>query len=58
MRGIGNQMFAPESEVTRAQMAVIVNGILSANNWNPVADSAELVFGDVDSKHWAYSDSE
>ncbi|MEK3704009.1 S-layer homology domain-containing protein [Paenibacillus sp. FSL R7-0198] len=55
MKGIGNQMFAPESEVTRAQMAVIVDQILTNKDWKPAADSVELVFGDVDSKHWAYA---
>lgn len=55
MKGIGNQMFAPESEVTRAQMAVIVDHILTNKDWKPAADSVELVFGDVDSKHWAYA---
>lgn len=55
MKGIGNQMFAPESEVTRAQMAVIVDQILTNKDWKPATDSVELMFGDVDSKHWAYA---
>ncbi|WP_145332454.1 S-layer homology domain-containing protein [Paenibacillus xylanexedens] len=55
MKGIGNQMFAPESEVTRAQMAVIVDQILTNKDWKPATDSVELVFGDVDSKHWAHA---
>lgn len=55
MRGIGNQMFAPESEVTRAQMAVIVDQILTNKDWKPVTDSVELVFGDVDRMHWAHA---
>jgi len=55
MKGIGNQMFAPESEVTRAQMAVIVDQILTNKDWKPATDSVELMFGDVDSKHWAHA---
>ncbi|MGO4528640.1 S-layer homology domain-containing protein [Paenibacillus sp. 2TAF8] len=55
MRGVGNQMFAPESEVTRAQMAVIVDQILTNKDWKPATDSVELVFGDIDSKHWAHT---
>ncbi|MBB6020290.1 poly(3-hydroxybutyrate) depolymerase [Paenibacillus sp. JGP012] len=54
MKGIGNQQFAPEREVTRAQMAVIVDHILANQDWKPAADSVERVFGDVNSKHWAY----
>ncbi|MNW64410.1 Cell surface protein precursor [compost metagenome] len=55
MKGIGNKMFAPESEVTRAQMAVIVDQILTNKDWKPATDSVELMFGDVDSKHWAHA---
>ncbi|MGQ8872663.1 S-layer homology domain-containing protein [Paenibacillus sp. TSA_86.1] len=54
MKGIGNQMFAPDSQVTRAQMAMIVDHILARKDWKPATDSAELKFGDVNSKHWAY----
>lgn len=55
MKGIGNETFAPESEVTRAQMAVIVDHILSSQAWMPDDDSAAIVFDDINSKHWAYT---
>ncbi|WP_272037919.1 S-layer homology domain-containing protein [Paenibacillus sp. JJ-100] len=55
MKGIGNETFAPENEVTRAQMAVIVDHILSSKAWVPDDDSAAIVFDDINSKHWAYT---
>ncbi|MFC9709357.1 S-layer homology domain-containing protein [Paenibacillus sp. NPDC056933] len=54
MNGVSNQVFAPESEVTRAQMAVIVDHILSSRDWNPEGESTVLSFKDLNDKHWAY----
>lgn len=55
MNGIGAQMFAPEKEVTRAQMAVITDHILASEKWKPSANSTLPAFKDTTSKHWAYT---
>ncbi len=55
MNGISKEVFAPESEVTRVQMAVIVDHILSSRDWNPAGESTVSSFKDVNEKHWAYN---
>lgn len=54
MKGVSNQMFASGEEVTRAQMAVIVDHILTSRGWNAAGESTVVLFKDLNDKHWAY----
>ncbi|MCP1422417.1 phenylpyruvate tautomerase PptA (4-oxalocrotonate tautomerase family) [Paenibacillus xylanexedens] len=54
MKGVSNQIFASGEEVTRAQMAVIVDHILTSRGWNAADESTVVLFKDLNDKHWAY----
>ncbi|WP_186323422.1 S-layer homology domain-containing protein [Paenibacillus xylanexedens] len=54
MNGIRSQIFAPDAELTRAQMAMIVNHILESRGWKPAASQQMMPFTDVNRTHWAY----
>ncbi|WP_181150940.1 S-layer homology domain-containing protein [Paenibacillus sp. PCH8] len=54
MNGMSKQQFAPETEVTRAQMAVIVDHVLSNRGWNAASDATVFSFKDIQGEHWAY----
>ncbi|WP_440111539.1 S-layer homology domain-containing protein [Paenibacillus sp. QZ-Y1] len=53
MNGVGSQVFAPDSEVTRAQMAVIVDQVIEYQKFQPSPVQSSR-FQDVDTGHWAY----
>ncbi len=55
MRGVGNQQFAPEASVTRAQLAVIVAEWLKLNHPGEQSTSATVGYSDVPAQHWAYT---
>ncbi len=56
MRGVGNDTFAPDMPVTRAQLAVIVNDWLKLYSGSEQStSSAATGYTDVPQQHWAYA---
>ncbi|OWA33415.1 hypothetical protein B9G55_22370 [Saccharibacillus sp. O16] len=52
MQGVGTGRFAPEQEVTRAQLAVLVDRILGSSG-SAAEQAASLPYTDVPASHWA-----
>ena len=59
VRGVGPERFAPESPITRAQMAVMISRVLDVLRADPAAAPAaaqEVGFPDVGPLYWAHTE--